>query len=255
MEESPQTRGVWADAPANAKADLASAEPPMWAVKQQLQQRQGGGVAPEPVRRVQLLEELQAEKSSVATFLVCLASLQVPCLQADRLGMAQALIALHQVPAPLQDLWAQRTSKGASWHYTTAPRHVEWAVHPSAGQPVADLALVTSEHDWEFCKATVYATVTVRLVLDAVEAAVARLQDGDRDRCRHLTCVHFNVAAEAVGVTARLLVSKTDPPHLKYELNPGSAQEHYGRGANRLTKRQHETGEAAARVRRVPGPG
>ena len=119
MEESPQTRGVWADAPANAKADLASAEPPMWAVKQQLQQRQGGGVAPEPVRRVQLLEELQAEKSSVATFLVCLASLQVPCLQvpclqADRLGMAQALIALHQVPAPLQDLWAQRTSKGAS---------------------------------------------------------------------------------------------------------------------------------------------
>ena len=100
-----------------------------------------------------------------------------------------------------------------------------------------------------------YATVAVRLVLDAVEAAVARLQDGDRDRCRHLTWVHLNVAAEAVGVTARLLVSKTDPPHLKYELNPGSAQEHYGRGANRLTKRQHETGEAAARVRRVPGPG
>ena len=100
-------------------------------------------------------------------------------------------------------------------------------------------------------RASLYSTILVRLVVDAVEETANSLDAAGRQAVLECICLHFNEAARQQGQPSRLLIALGGARALKFDLDPTNIERQYGGAKKRVTKRQAESGVAVGRSNRV----
>ena len=203
---------------------------------------------PEPT----LLDATSRASGEIADFFRRLTAVLAPSIAGNRRMLATALTNAHALPCVLQNVVRQRSAWGATWNDLTRPENVEWAVHDGTMRAPAYALAMCKGHSWEYVdKASVYSTILVRLVMDAVEETADGLDDVSRRTLLENICVHFNEASRQQGQPSRLLIARGGARSLKFDLDPADIDRQYGGAKKRVTKRQAESGVALERSKRA----
>ena len=203
---------------------------------------------PEPT----LLDATSRASGEIADFFHRLTAVLAPSIAGNRRMLATALTNAHALPCVLQNVVRQRSAWGATWNDLTRPENVEWAVHDGTMRAPAYALAMCKGHSWEYVdKASVYSTILVRLVMDAVEETADGLDDVSRRTLLENICVHFNEASRQQGQPSRLLIARGGARSLKFDLDPADIDRQYGGAKKRVTKRKAESGVALERSKRA----
>ena len=190
-----------------------------------------------------LLDATSRTSGEIADFFRRLTAVLAPSIAGNRRMLATALKNAQALPCVLQNVVRQRSAWGATWNDLTRPENVEWAAHDGTKRAPAYALAMCKGHSWEYVgKASVYSTILVRLVMDAVEETADALDDVSRRTLLENICVHFNQAAKQQGQPSRLLLALGGARSLKFDLDPADIDRQYGGAKKRVTKRQAESG-------------
>ncbi|CAK9013330.1 unnamed protein product [Durusdinium trenchii] len=226
VEQTMDKVGVWAEQDVRDRVVAAAAVLP--------------AAPPEPT----LLDAALCATGEIADFFRRLTGILGPSIAGNRPMLATALKDAYALPSVLQNVVRQRSAQGATWNDLTRSENVEWAV------PYA-LAMCKGGSYEYVDRASLYSTILVRLVVDAVEETANSLDAAGRQAVLECVCVHFNEAARQQGQPSRLLIALGGARALKFDLDPTNIERQYGGAKKRVTKRQAESGVAVGRSNRV----
>ncbi|CAK9012905.1 unnamed protein product [Durusdinium trenchii] len=226
VEQTMDKVGVWAEQDVRDRVVAAAAVLP--------------AAPPEPT----LLDAALCATGEIADFFRRLTGILGPSIAGNRPMLATALKDAYVLPSVLQNVVRQRSAQGATWNDLTRSENVEWAV------PYA-LAMCKGGSYEYVDRASLYSTILVRLVVDAVEETANSLDAAGRQAVLECVCVHFNEAARQQGQPSRLLIALGGARALKFDLDPTNIERQYGGAKKRVTKRQAESGVAVGRSNRV----
>lgn len=200
-----------------------------------------------------LLDATSRTSGEIADFFRRLTAVLAPSIAGNRRMLATALKNVQALPCVLQNVVRQRSAWGATWDDLTQPKNVEWAVHDGTQRAPAYALAMCKGQSWEYVgKASVYSTILVRLVMDAVEETADGLDDVSRRTLLENICVHFNQASKQQGQPSRLLIAQgRGARSLKFDLDPADIDRQYGGAKKRVTKRQAESGAPLGRSKRA----
>ena len=226
--------GVWAEQDVRDRVVAAAAVLP--------------AAPPEPT----LLDAALCAAGEIGDFFRRLTGILGPSIAGNRPMLATALKDAYALPSVLQNVVRQRSAQGATWNDLTRSENVEWAVHDgSEGDPPYALAMRKGGSYEYVDRASLYSTILVRLVVDAVEETANSLDAAGRQAVLECVCAHFNEAARQQGQPSRLLIALGGARALKFDLDPTNIERQYGGAKKRVTKRQAESGVAVGRSNRV----
>ena len=155
--------GVWAEQDVRDRVVAAAAVLP--------------AAPPEPT----LLDAALCATGEIADFFRRLTGILGPSIAGNRPMLATALKDAYALPSVLQNVVRQRSAQGATWNDLTRSENVEWAVHDgSEGDPPYALAMCKGGSYEYVDRASLYSTILVRLVVDAVEETANSLDAAGR---------------------------------------------------------------------------